>query len=532
MTTSIDRLIIGSILTVEAVAFYSAPYEAINRVGVIPGEPVDGPLSGLQLSRRGPQGGGDGGPLRPVDEVPAPADRTGPPPADVLRRRFPPPLAGPGLRRGEPRSSSRSWPRASWSIPSWPCPTTTSWVSAGPTSRRSTRPSSSSSTPLWPGPERSFGASRAWPWPRPSGWSPSLWSSGWPRYKVGRVRFGYVWRNGLAAALAALGLFTAGLAANAALGFGIWGAGALSALFASGAYFRLLDARKRPSSAGSCGSGAGPHRRNADDAVQDRLRRRDQGPAGRAPAAVAESSRPDEAPRRGRRRRRRAPRRRRSPSRRLRHPSCAASQATVASATRQRNLGIDAVGPDIDLIGFLDDDAVLDENAVEAMLRFFDEFGPELGGAAFNMINHPAMDLPELKSTPLVESLGLYARRGGAVTPSGFQTMIGAVEATTWTDWLRRAGRRSGGGRSSGPTASTSGTPATATSRTSISATGSAWFTGWPSSPPPATATCPRTAGGGSGTCSVCARSSTASTSCASVPTCPWPSAAPPCASG
>lgn len=111
-------------------------------------------------------------------------------------------------------------------------------------------------------------------------------------------------------------------------------------------------------------------------------------------------------------------------------------KATVASATRQRNLGIDAVGPDIDLIGFLDDDAVLDESAVEAMLRFFDEFGPELGGAAFNMINHPAMDLPEIKQTPLVESLGLYARRGGAVTPSGFQTMIGAVEATTWTDWL------------------------------------------------------------------------------------------------
>jgi glycosyltransferase involved in cell wall biosynthesis len=110
--------------------------------------------------------------------------------------------------------------------------------------------------------------------------------------------------------------------------------------------------------------------------------------------------------------------------------------ATVASATRQRNLGIDAVGPDIDLIGFLDDDAVLEENAVEEMLRFFDEFGPELGGAAFNMINHPAMDLPELKSTLLVESLGLYARRGGAVTPSGFQTMIGAVEATAWTDWL------------------------------------------------------------------------------------------------
>ena len=108
----------------------------------------------------------------------------------------------------------------------------------------------------------------------------------------------------------------------------------------------------------------------------------------------------------------------------------------VASAARQRNLGLEASGTDADLIGFLDDDVVLEENAVEEMLRFFGEFSPELGGAAFNMANHPAMDLPELKRTRLAESLGLYARRAGAVTPSGFQTMVGSVEATVWTDWL------------------------------------------------------------------------------------------------
>jgi O-antigen/teichoic acid export membrane protein len=37
VTTSLDRLIIGSIITVEAVTFYSAPYEALNRIGVVPG---------------------------------------------------------------------------------------------------------------------------------------------------------------------------------------------------------------------------------------------------------------------------------------------------------------------------------------------------------------------------------------------------------------------------------------------------------------------------------------------------------------
>jgi GT2 family glycosyltransferase len=108
----------------------------------------------------------------------------------------------------------------------------------------------------------------------------------------------------------------------------------------------------------------------------------------------------------------------------------------VASATRQRNAGIDAVGSGADLIGFLDDDAVLEERAVEEMLRLFDEFGPEVGGAAFNMANHPPLDLAGLKRTPIAEALGLYARRGGAVTASGFQTMIGPVEATAWADWL------------------------------------------------------------------------------------------------
>ncbi len=108
----------------------------------------------------------------------------------------------------------------------------------------------------------------------------------------------------------------------------------------------------------------------------------------------------------------------------------------VASSTLQRNIGIDAAGADADLIGFLDDDAVLEEDAVAEALRFFDEFGPELGGAAFNMVNHPPMDLAGIKRTPLAERLGLYARRAGAVTPAGFQTMVGPLEATAWTDWL------------------------------------------------------------------------------------------------
>ncbi|MGZ5513688.1 MAG: glycosyltransferase family 2 protein [Candidatus Aminicenantales bacterium] len=107
-----------------------------------------------------------------------------------------------------------------------------------------------------------------------------------------------------------------------------------------------------------------------------------------------------------------------------------------ASASRQRNIGLDAVGPDATLVGFLDDDAVLEYDAVEEMLRFWTLAGPDVAGAAFNMANHPTLDWPVLKRTPLAADLGLYSGRGGRVTASGFQTMIGPVEATTWTEWL------------------------------------------------------------------------------------------------
>ena len=117
-------------------------------------------------------------------------------------------------------------------------------------------------------------------------------------------------------------------------------------------------------------------------------------------------------------------------------PALCYIRTAVASATRQRNIGLDAVRPEAGLVGFLDDDAVLEEGAVEEMLRFWEGADGAVGGAAFNLVNHPPLDLASLKHTRLAESLGFYSKRPGTVAPSGFQTMIGFVERTTWTDWL------------------------------------------------------------------------------------------------
>jgi len=106
------------------------------------------------------------------------------------------------------------------------------------------------------------------------------------------------------------------------------------------------------------------------------------------------------------------------------------------SATRQRNAGVDAVDGDADLIGFLDDDAVLEPGAMEGMLRFWEEAAEDVGGAAFNWVNSPARAASWLKSLRIVSWLGLYSRRRGVVMPSGWQTLVEKVSETLFVEWL------------------------------------------------------------------------------------------------
>lgn len=244
VTTSIDRLIIGSLLTVEAVAFYSAPYEAVNRVGVIPGS-----LSMVLFPAFSYLDAG-----RKQEETEALFARstkflllsTGP---VLLLLMF---FAGDFLRL--------------WLGPDYAAAATlvvqvlaagflVNTVLAVPNNYLMGI-GRADIAPKYQAVELVVYTALAWAGARFWGiagvaaatalrlvaFTLVLWVAS---HKVGRVRFGYVWRNGLAAALFALGLFTAGLAANAALGFGILGAAALSAVFAAGAYFRLLDAREK-----------------------------------------------------------------------------------------------------------------------------------------------------------------------------------------------------------------------------------------------------------------------------------------------
>lgn len=107
------------------------------------------------------------------------------------------------------------------------------------------------------------------------------------------------------------------------------------------------------------------------------------------------------------------------------------------SAAGQRNAGIDAVGPDFDLVGFLDDDVVLDGRALAMMMEFWESAADEIGGASFNLVNGPPQPaLAWLKYLPLSQRLGFYRKKSGMILPSGFQTIVQYLAQDECVQWF------------------------------------------------------------------------------------------------
>lgn len=55
----------------------------------------------------------------------------------------------------------------------------------------------------------------------------------------------------------------------------------------------------------------------------------------------------------------------------------------------QRNLGIQILGDSFKLIGFIDDDLVLEPKAIAEMINFWNVAPKDTGGVGFNIINSP-----------------------------------------------------------------------------------------------------------------------------------------------
>ena len=244
VTTSIDRLIIGSLITVEAVTFYSAPYEAINRIGVVPGSLSMVLLPAFSFLDAG-------GRTERTETLFARSTRflllsTGP--IFIVLMFF----AGDLLRL--------------WLGPEFAVQSTfvvqvlaagflVNTVMAVPNNyligigRVDVAPKYQAfelvvfAALTWLGAKlwgiKGVAVAQAL---RLAAFSVFLMVVS---LSAGRVRFAYVWKKGFAGVLAFLALFAAALGANAVLGFGLWGAAVLALAFAAVAYFKLLSAEER-----------------------------------------------------------------------------------------------------------------------------------------------------------------------------------------------------------------------------------------------------------------------------------------------
>jgi GT2 family glycosyltransferase len=101
------------------------------------------------------------------------------------------------------------------------------------------------------------------------------------------------------------------------------------------------------------------------------------------------------------------------------------------SLAKQRNAGMARLAPDISIAGYLDDDVVLERDAIEKMHNFWHGADSDIAGAAFNIVNNP---LPRVMG--LKQLFGIDSRVPGRVLSSGFPSSIPPQTATLETDWL------------------------------------------------------------------------------------------------
>lgn len=101
------------------------------------------------------------------------------------------------------------------------------------------------------------------------------------------------------------------------------------------------------------------------------------------------------------------------------------------SLPKQRNVGIKALPQDSDWVGFLDDDLVLDNEALEQLEKtILAQKTFKLKGVGLSIQNQPN---PKLR---LLLKAFLMSTQPGRVTMAGYPTAIPCVEQDIRTDWL------------------------------------------------------------------------------------------------
>ena len=101
------------------------------------------------------------------------------------------------------------------------------------------------------------------------------------------------------------------------------------------------------------------------------------------------------------------------------------------SLAKQRNAGMAVLDDGINIAGYLDDDLVLEPDATERMIEFWQDADSEVGGAAFSILNQPKAMANWLTGLFLLDDPS-----PGKMLASGFQAQIPTLFETIPTDWL------------------------------------------------------------------------------------------------
>ena len=101
------------------------------------------------------------------------------------------------------------------------------------------------------------------------------------------------------------------------------------------------------------------------------------------------------------------------------------------SLAQQRNAGMRQLRAEITHAGYLDDDIVLEPDAIEQMARFWERAAGDVGGAGFNIVNRPRIAGMWLKRLFLIED-----REPGRMLRSGCASSFVVHEGDLETDWL------------------------------------------------------------------------------------------------
>jgi len=98
---------------------------------------------------------------------------------------------------------------------------------------------------------------------------------------------------------------------------------------------------------------------------------------------------------------------------------------------RQRNIGIGMLNAENRLVGFLDDDLMLEANAVEEMIALWNSVDAETAGIGFNIVNEPMHQYSKLRHFFCMDHVSM-----GRVLSSGINTSINNISNDIKTQWL------------------------------------------------------------------------------------------------